>query len=192
MPRPRLSPASVVIAMLLGATGGALASSTTEKANEITAVLNTRTSLSQAIAAAEKRTGGLAVKAELERKKGAPLFEINILTEEESSKVFVDPASGKVQKVRKEGFFARLFDDDDLTIYSRLNESPIKLAAAIASAEKQTGGKAFEAEFESDASKRQFDIETARNKVAQKVRVDATTGKVFKVAGAEDHDDDLL
>ena len=193
MRRARLSPATFAIVMFLGAAGGALASSAGgDRAKAISTAVNAKTSISQAIAAAEKRTGGLAIKVDVERRNGTPLFEVDILTEEESSKVFVDPASGKVLKVRKEGFFAKLFDENDLTIYSRLNESPIKLAAAIASAEKETGGKAFEAEFESDVSKSRFEVETAKDKAVRKVKVDATTGKVVKVAGAENHDDDML
>ncbi len=180
MPRPRLSPMTVAVVMLLGAAGGAFASSATERANEISTVLTAKTSIAQAIAAAEAQTGGYAVKAEVERKDSKQVYEVKTVTEEERSKVFVDPASGKVVEVRKEGFLAKLFDSDDLITYERLRDSPVKLAAAIATAEHETGGKAIEGEFKRNDSKGRFEVETARDKEVRKVRVDGTTGKIVE------------
>ena len=52
MPRRRLSPVTAAVVMLLGAAGGALASSATENAQAISTVLKAKTSMTQAVAAA--------------------------------------------------------------------------------------------------------------------------------------------
>jgi len=62
--------------------------------------------LATAIAAAERETGGRAVKAALKSKDGQTLFEVGVVKDSARHKVVVDPATGKVAAL------ARRKDDD--------------------------------------------------------------------------------
>jgi uncharacterized membrane protein YkoI len=64
--------------------------------------------LAAAAAAAEKETGGRAVKAALEDQHGATVFEVRLVKDLAPHKVLVDPANGKVAAVA-----AKREDDDD-------------------------------------------------------------------------------
>jgi len=62
--------------------------------------------LSGAILKAETETGGRAIEAELEAKKDGAVYEVKVIKDGAELEVVVDPATGKVVKVEKEG------DDD--------------------------------------------------------------------------------
>ena len=66
--------------------------------------------LAGAIEAAEKETGGRAVKAALKSRHGAGLFEVRVVKDSAPQKVLVDPATGKVVTVSPHG--GRKDDDD--------------------------------------------------------------------------------
>jgi len=57
--------------------------------------------LAGAIAAAERETGGRAVKAALKSKDGQTLFEVGVVRDSARQKVMVDPATGKVVALAK-------------------------------------------------------------------------------------------
>jgi len=62
--------------------------------------------LSGAILKAETETGGRAIEAELEAKKDGAVYEVKVIKDGAELEVVIDPATGKVVKVEKEG------DDD--------------------------------------------------------------------------------
>ena len=63
-----------------------------------------------AIEAAEKATGGRAVKAGLRSHYGSALFEVKVVKDLATQKVLVDPATAKVVTVPSQG---KRKDDDD-------------------------------------------------------------------------------
>src|SRR5439155_17700849 len=65
--------------------------------------------LASAIDAAQKETGGKAVKAALKSQYGSTLFEVSVVKDWTTQKVVVDPATAKVVTVRLEG---KRKDDD--------------------------------------------------------------------------------
>jgi len=71
-------------------------------------------SLTQAIAAAEKQTGGRAVEAELERDHGNTYYEVKVVKDGWRNKVYVDAMDGRVLpgKPRPAGL-SRLWQEDD-------------------------------------------------------------------------------
>jgi uncharacterized membrane protein YkoI len=71
----------------------------TDQQSELNAVTNAKTSLSQAIAAAEQETGGKAVETGLENQDGVMAYEIKIAKGNALQKVLVDADSGKITKV---------------------------------------------------------------------------------------------
>src|SRR2546427_3940844 len=114
--------------------------------------LQPQTSLAQAVRVAEQQTGGRARKAEMERNRGAYVYEIKTVSKEKSAKVLVDPASGNVVRVDTPGFFSSIgdvFDGDDQrkdrAALARLEVSSMTLVGAIEAAESRTGGLGGEA-----------------------------------------------
>ena len=161
------------------------------------AIQQSPSSLVQAIGMAEQETGGRARKAEIERERGIAAYEIKTLGKDKSAKVLVDPASGKVVRVERSGFFdaiANLFDGDDRrkdqAALAQLEASPITLAAAVAAAERETGGRAVKASLKNQYGQTLFEVGVVKDLVAHKVVVDPASGKVATVAQSKSKDDD--
>jgi uncharacterized membrane protein YkoI len=193
MLRFRIVPAVIAAAFTLAAGGAAFASPEGhEGGREIAAMLAAKTSAAEAIATAEQQTGGRAMKIDIEKDNGAYLYEIKTMSQDKISEVFVDPDSGKVVRSDDKGLFARFFDDEDREEFAKVAAAPTTLAAAIATAEQHTGGKAIEARVDDDDDTVVFKIEVAKDNVVHKVMVDGATGKVLRVKTAEngEHDED--
>lgn len=181
--RSTFLPTAIATAIFLGAAGVALADhGEKESAKEITAALNAKTSIAQAITAAEQKTGGRAMKVEIEREKGNYVYEIKTVSNDKIVKAFVDPTSGKVTGTEDEGLIAKIFDRDDRDEVAKMAASPTTLAAAITAAEQHVGGKAIEARFEAEDGKPLFRVEVAKDSTVHKVTIDAANGKVLTVA----------
>jgi uncharacterized membrane protein YkoI len=102
MRRSKIIPAAMAAVIVLGSTGAAFsakAETETHRQQEINAVLKAKTSLAQAIAAAEQDTGGKAVETGLENQDGVMAYEVKIAKGDTLQKVLVDLDSGKVIKV---------------------------------------------------------------------------------------------
>jgi uncharacterized membrane protein YkoI len=193
MIRTQVLPAAMAAFLALSASGVALASSDEhENAKEISAVLNAKTSLAQAIATAEAKAGGRAMKVNVEHESGTYQYEVKIVAKDKVSEVFIDPASGKVTRTDDEGLIAKVFDKEDQEEFAKLSGSPVSLSTAVATAEKETGGKAVEAAFESEDGKAQYEVELANGATVRKVVVDGTSGKVVKTSASEEreHEED--
>jgi uncharacterized membrane protein YkoI len=177
----------------LGTSGAAFAATgENENGQEAAAVLGAKTSVGQAIAAAERQTGGRAMKIGVEKEKGAYLYEVKTVSKEQVAVVFVDPASGQVVRTENEGLIARIFDLEDEDGFSELADPSTTLAAATATAEQHIGGKAIEASFDDEDGTLLFEVEVAEDDTVQKVTIDSANGEVLKVATAEvgGHDED--
>jgi uncharacterized membrane protein YkoI len=90
--------ACTVVLITLAGAGAALAGENDQQ-SELNAVTNAKTSLSQAIAAAEQETGGKAVETGLENQDGVMAYEIKVAKGNTLQRVLVDADSGKVTKV---------------------------------------------------------------------------------------------
>ncbi len=190
--RSKLIPAAMAAVVALGATGAAFAESGEhESGKEIAAVLGAKTSVAQAIAAAEQKTAGRAMKLEVEKEKGAYLYEIKTVSNGKVANVLIDPSSGQVVKIENEGLIAKVFDREDKAEFAKLAAAPTTLAAAIATAEQHIGGKAIEASFDDENGAMLFKVEVAKNDEVHRVAVDSATGKIAKVAAGErgEHED---
>jgi uncharacterized membrane protein YkoI len=103
MRRSKIIPAAMAAVIILGSAGVALsanAETETSRQQEISAVLKAKTSLAQAIAAAEQETGGKAVETGLENQHGVMAYEVKIAKGDTLQMVLVDLESGKVIKVK--------------------------------------------------------------------------------------------
>jgi uncharacterized membrane protein YkoI len=190
MRHPKIIPAALAALIALGGTSVAFAATGEhENGQEIAAVLGAKTSLSQAIATAEQN-GGRAMKIGVEEKKGAYLYEVKVLSKNKVTEMFIDSATGQVVKTRNEGLIEKLFDREDRDELAKLTTSPTTLAAAVATAEQQVGGKAIEAGVEDKDGNIVFKVDVAKDKTVQKVMIDAMNGKVLKVAASEEGEQD--
>ena len=143
MLRNRLLPATVAAVLVLSTAGAAYAAwDKSDRAKEITAVLTAKTSLADAIKASEKHTGGRAAKVEVERHHGAYVYEVKTVSKEKVTRSYVDPASGKITRTKGGGLLSELFGEAYESKYKKLEASPVTLAAAVATAEKDVKGKA--------------------------------------------------
>jgi len=152
-----------------------------------------RTSLSQAVGVAEQRTGGRAMRAEMDRERGGYLYEIRTVSKDKSAKVLIDPASGNV--VWESGFIGRVaaaFDWDDRrkeqALLAGLEASPMTLAGAIAAAEKETGGRAVKAGSADQYGSILFAVQLIKDAAMVRVHVDSASGKVILLPHRRDDD----
>jgi uncharacterized membrane protein YkoI len=191
MLRSKLIPAVMAAVIAVGTSGVAFAATNGkgEDASEIQAALSAEVTAGQAIAAAEKNTGGRALEVGLEDENGGVLYEVKTITQDKVVEAFIDPATGQVIRTKEEGLVARMFDQEDKAELARLAQSPTDLAAAIAAAEQETGGKALEAAHEDENGHAIFEVEVVKDNVVQQVKVDGATGKVMKVSAAESGDE---
>ena len=91
------------IAIAGGTLGLAQATETKEKdVNELQLFSQAKISLQDAIKAAEQKTGGKAMEAELNDESAAVQFEVEIVKEGKVNEVIVDGKTGKVLKVSLE------------------------------------------------------------------------------------------
>lgn len=191
--RSKMLPATMAAVIAIGATGAALAATgENENGQEMTAVLGAKTSIAQAIAAAEQQTGGRAMKVDIQKDNGAYLYEVKTVSKDKVAEVFIDPTSGQVVRTDDEGLIAKVFDREDQDEFAKLTGSSATLAAAIATAEQHTSGKAIEASFDNEDGTMRFEVEVAKDNAMHKVTIDSASGKVLKVLPAEDgeHDED--
>lgn len=192
MIRSRLIPAATAAILVLGATEAAFAGSGEhENGKEIAAVRSAKTSIVEAIAAAEQKTGGRAVKIDVGGENGRYFYEVKTVTKDKVSEASVDLMSGQVTQAHDEGLLARIFDREDHDELAKLADSPTTLAAAIAVAEQNLGGKAIEASFDNENGAFRFQVKVAKDNAVRRVVIDSATGSVTRVAvGQDDEDED--
>lgn len=96
---------SIKVALIVGALSsigaiGAYASKTEE--NDALAINKAGITLTQAIQAAEQRVHGKAVKAEFEHGKKGWVFDVEVVADNKTYDVAVDPATGTVLRAQED------------------------------------------------------------------------------------------
>jgi Peptidase propeptide and YPEB domain len=107
MLRSKLIPAVMAAVIAVGTSGVAFAAMNGkgEDAGEIQAALSAKVTAGQAIAAAEKNTGGRALEVGLEDENGGVLYEVKTITQDKVV-AFIDPATGQVIRTKEEGLIS--------------------------------------------------------------------------------------
>jgi uncharacterized membrane protein YkoI len=90
---------SVLAMGTLGAVGAAYAKDKELRTNDVAIMANAKITMAQAIATAEQETGGKAVGTGIEDQDGTVFLEVQVLKDNQSQSVLIDPQSGKVVKV---------------------------------------------------------------------------------------------
>jgi uncharacterized membrane protein YkoI len=75
---------------------------------------------------------------------------------------------------------------NDAVEFAKLPAGHVTLAAAIATAEQQTGGQAIDASFGNENGTMLVEVEVANGNAVHTVKLDAASGKVIKVAAADE------
>jgi uncharacterized membrane protein YkoI len=105
MLRTKIVPIAMVAVLAAGSVAGIASAANNkaggenESAQERAALINAKTSIAQAIAAAEQQTGGKAIDAGLENENGAMAIAVEVAKDNTVQKVLVDLQTGKVLKV---------------------------------------------------------------------------------------------
>lgn len=159
------------------------AASAATNVDEIRAAQAAKISLKQAITIASKSASGILISADFDEDdsdavgKGG-VYELEFSTDSVNYEIKVDANTGKIVKTETD----RL-DGDDINAYQVQKKAKTDIMKAINIAEKQTGGKILEIEFEND---RDYANHTAYykadllkgNKIVS-INVDANSGKTF-------------
>lgn len=140
----------------------------------------------QAIAAAEQSAGGRATRINAKHKNGADFYRVKVLANGAAEMVKIDAASGKILSTEKPGLVARVFERADKNEAAKMLSAKTTLAAAIDTAEKQTGGKMHEARIEDEDGRLAYEVETLKGHAKQRVRIDVDTGQVVLAKADED------
>lgn len=159
------------------------AASAASNVDEVRAAQAAKISLKQAITIASKSASGILISADFDEDdsdaigKGG-VYELEFSTDSVNYEIKVDANTGKI--VKKE---TDRLDGDDINAYQVQKKAKTDIMKAINIAEKQTGGKILEIEFEND---RDYANHTAYykadllkgNKIVS-INVDANSGKIF-------------
>ena len=159
------------------------AASAASNVDEVRAAQAAKISLKQALTIASKSASGILISADFDEDdsdaigKGG-VYELEFSTDSVNYEIKVDANTGKI--VKKE---TDRLDGDDINVYQVQKKAKIDIMKAINIAEKQTGGKILEIEFEND---RDYANHTAYykadllkgNKIVS-INVDANSGKTF-------------
>lgn len=159
------------------------AASAATNVDEVRAAQAAKISLKQAITIASKSASGILISADFDEDdsdaigKGG-VYELEFSTDSVNYEIKVDANTGKI--VKKE---TDRLDGDDINAYQVQKKAKTEIMKAINIAEKQTGGKILEIEFEND---RDYANHTAYykadllkgNKIVS-INVDANSGKTF-------------
>lgn len=158
-----------------------IAASAASNVDEVRAAQAAKISLKQAITIASKSASGILISADFDEDdsdgKGG-VYELEFSTDSVNYEIKVDANTGKI--VKKE---TDRLDGDDINAYQVQKKAKTDIMKAINIAEKQTGGKILEIEFEND---RDYANHTAYYKVdllkgnkIVSINVDANSGKTF-------------
>lgn len=126
-------------------------------------------SLSDAIEAVEKKSGGKVIEAEFKNDDGGT-YEVKVLTAEKLQEYDLDANSGAVREIEDETIEKYLTSlSPDL-----LSSAKASLVDAIATTEKELGGRAAEADVDRSGDTVDYEIEIVKpDGSAREVTVDA-------------------
>lgn len=146
MHRCRILSTTLSAVLSFGAAGAALADvEKNENAGEVAAVLEAKTSISQAIELAEQHTGGKAVQAGIEKHSGVWVYRVSTSAKDGLTDVSIDPSSGRLTEAHGESKASEFEDESGTEDLAKLADATTTLASAIDIAERHTRGKAIEA-----------------------------------------------
>ena len=159
------------------------AANAASNADEIRAAQAAKISLKQAITIASKSASGILISAEFDEDDSdavgnGGVYELEFSTDSVNYEIKVDANTGKIVKTETD----RL-DGDDINDYKVQKKAKTDIMTAINIAEKQTGGRILEIEFENDRDYANHTVyykaDLLKGNKIVSINVDANTGKTF-------------
>lgn len=132
--------------------------------------------LKQAVANAERAVGGKAFDAELDTRRGEPVYEISLVKDGRAVEVDIDPATGRLLRQNRQAP-ALPWDAGSL---KAAQTAPKPLAQTISMVEASTKGRVTEISLERSNQRHYYEVELAGAQ-DREVRVDLQTGAITPV-----------
>ena len=144
--------------------------------SEAVSAMQSKISLTQAIAIAKQNAKGDLVSAEFDYDDddATSEYEVEFVANGTSYEVKIDANTGKVLKTKQESL-----DKKDMAEYSAMKQAKVSLTSAMQTASQSVNGKVISAEFELEKGQSIYDIEVVKGNQKYDVSVDANTGKVL-------------
>ena len=154
-----------------------------ESKADISAFQKTKTSLADAITAAEKHTGGKALDISFEIQDGRHAYRVRTYQNDEIWAGMIDADSGQVigKGATTPG---SKFDRRDKAEVAELKKAPISLWTAIATAEKQLSGKAIGGGMEDIKGRLTYEAQVVTNGAIHRATVDPMSGGFTSLASS--------
>lgn len=131
-------------------------------------------SLAQALPLAAAAGGGTAIEAELEEEEGLPMFAVIVAREGKAVEVMIDATNGKA-----------VGEPRERRLRKAAPAGPVDLARAVDLALRASPGAAVNAELEEEEGTPAASVRVYGGGKVVRVHLDATTGRVLKVAAME-------
>lgn len=172
-------PAALVAALAFG-TVPALAATTSQATTpDVAGFQHAKVTLDQAIAAAEKESGGKAASANFEMMNGKDGYVVSVLAQGKMQELWVDPQSGKATPETKISKTERNQEALDKADLDQMRGAKTTLQQAISMAEQHSNGKAIDAGIEKRNSKLTYDVRVVRDGKLSTVWVDPASGQIM-------------
>lgn len=183
---------SVIVALSIAGVGAAAiaapmvntkaVTSSMASSSEAVSAMQSKVSLTQAMAIAKQNTKGDVVKAQFDydddhaNKNGAVTgeYEVELVANGTAYEVKIDANTGKVLKTKQE-----TLDKKDMAEYNAMKQAKVTLTSAMQTAAQSLNGKVIAAEFELEKGQALYDLEVVKGNQIYKVSIDANTGKVL-------------
>jgi len=146
-------------------------------ADEADTLAKAKLSITSAISAAETASGGKVMEIDLDEEKDAPVFEASVFTGGQLKHYKIDATSSTGVAVENKSLKAKV-DFEGKAEKEAIMQAKTSMQDAIATVEKDTGGKAYKAEVEVEDKRSEYVIEVVANGKEMKKFVDAGTGKI--------------
>ena len=144
--------------------------------SEAVSAMQSKISLTQAIAIAKQNAKGDLVSAEFDYDDddATSEYEVELVANGTAYEVKIDANTGKVLKTKQESL-----DKKDMAEYSAMNQAKVSLTSAMQTASQSVNGKVISAEFELKKGQSFYDIDVVKGNQKYEVSIDANTGKVL-------------
>jgi uncharacterized membrane protein YkoI len=147
--------------------------------DDVKAFGQARVSITDAIASALKQSGGTVMGAGFTAEKGKSVYKVKTYQNNSVWEGLVDAQSGEMIGAGKTVPESEL-DGEDKAELAGISSVTLTLAQAVATAEKQSGGKAIKAELEEVKGKILYEIRIAKSGSLQEMLIDPRSGDILK------------
>ena len=137
--------------------------------------------LAQAIATAERETGGRVIEAELDEDDDMFFYKLEVMRDNDLVLVYINPASGVVVGTREPGVMRGTSRDSAQDRAEAVRGAKVSLSQALAIAEERTGGRAVEIEIEREGSSYLYEVTTIQPGLEHDLEIDIQSGTILEI-----------